>query len=136
MTVGERGEGRDVAEILAIAAVAQPWLNFTGLVLDFTGVILLAIEWRIAIVADREEAEILEQQERMRPRPMPAGFERPKGPHDAVFEDMRARRRVQERLRRGQAAREARRGWFAFALALIAIGFLLQIIGSFPLDQL
>lgn len=120
-----------MTEYWTIWAAAQPWLNFAGLWFDFVGIVLLAIEWRLALTAEAREAEIIAREERFRPRPFPG---RPDpAPHQEVFDDMRARRRVAERISRGVDARARRRSWFALALALIAFGFLLQIAGSAPL---
>lgn len=109
----------------------QPWLNFGGLTLDFIGLLILAIEWRIAIAAERLESEIEEREERLRPRPAPGGRQADH-PHGDVFEDMRRRQKLRERMSRGTMAREERRGWFVLALLLIAFGFLAQMAGSIP----
>lgn len=107
----------------------QPWLNVAGLALDFLGVVLLAFEWRVALAAERREAEIAEREERFRPRPT-----MPQRPHAEVFDDMDRRRKFQERMMRSRSAWQARRGWFTLAMALVALGFLLQIAGSLPLE--
>ena len=109
--------------------MAQVWLNVIGLSLDFLGVMLLAWEWSIALGAERREAE-LEARERLGARhPM---MPRPAGPHQAVFDHMREQRVAGEKGRRSVATQGLRRGWFGLAMALIASGFLLQILGSWP----
>lgn len=115
--------------MFALLDVWRGWIDLAGLSLDFIGVLLLASEWRIAIAAERREAELEEREMLLRPRP---GAPRPAGPHQAVFDDMRDR--MDERRRRGRMAadRAARRARFTPALALIAVGFLLQIIASAP----
>lgn len=107
----------------------QQWLNFAGLGFDFVGVIMLANEWRIAMNAERKEAEIREQEHRFRPNPNMPGIG---GPHQAVYNYMREDREFRQRTMREGFARHVRQTWFTFAMALIAIGFFLQGLGSFP----
>lgn len=108
----------------------QQWLNFAGLGFDFVGVIMLANEWRIAMNAERQEAEIREREHRFRPRPNMPGMD---GPHQDVFNHMREDREFLQRRMRGNLARHMRQKWFTFAMMLVATGFLLQGLGSFPL---
>ncbi|MEZ5923790.1 MAG: hypothetical protein R3D57_05335 [Hyphomicrobiaceae bacterium] len=106
-----------------------PYLNIAGLVLDFVGVIVLALEWWTALSAERHEAELRRRQEQLRPHPM---MPRPGGPHQPVFDHMRQQRETYQQIARGEASRGMRRGWFMLAMVLIALGFLLQIGGSWP----
>ena len=106
-----------------------PWLNILGLSFDFVGVILLAFEWWTALSAERQEAERLRRQAMLKPSPM---MPRPGGPHQAVFDHMRDQRETYQQVARGEAVRGMRRGWFALAMVLISLGFLLQIAGSWP----
>lgn len=108
---------------------AGPYLNIAGLTFDFLGVLLLAIEWWTALSAERREAERLRRQAMLKPSPM---MPRPGGPHQAVFDHMREQRETFQHVQRGEAVRGMRRGWFALAMVLIALGFLLQIAGSWP----
>lgn len=116
---------------LALALALQPWVNFGGLVLDFVGLLILAFEWRVAIRAERREAEIAEREEMFRPRP---NMPRPSSPHQDVFDDMRARHSFRMRAMRQRESREQRRSLFGFAIVLIVLGFFLQMLGSFPLE--
>jgi hypothetical protein len=108
----------------------KEWLNFAGLSLDFLGVMLLANEWRIAIRAEQREAEIAEREMRLRPNPM---MPRPDMPNQAVFDYMRENQRLLQQTLRARSARNMRRNWFTAAMLLIALGFLLQMVGSWPL---
>lgn len=107
----------------------QGWLNFTGLSLDFVGVLLLAYEWRIAVQAERREAELAQREQMLKPNPM---MPRPNIPQQAVFDHMREQQRFNQQYRRTQTTLLMRRSWFSAALLLIATGFLLQIVGSWP----
>jgi hypothetical protein len=106
-----------------------PYLNVAGLTLDFAGIVLLAIEWWTALSAERREADIRRRQEMLRPSPM---MPRPGGPHQPVFDHMRQQREAYAEIARGEAARGMRRSWFTLAMVLIALGFLLQMAGSWP----
>ena len=57
---------------------------------------------------------------------------RPANPHQAVFDHMREEQRAGARGRRRSAVQGVRRGWFMLAMALIALGFGLQRLGSWP----
>lgn len=107
----------------------QQWLNFAGLGFDFVGVIMLANEWRIAMKAEQDEAQIREREHRFRPHPNMPGIG---GPHQEVFNHIREDHEFRQRSMRGDLARNMREKWFTFAMALIAIGFLLQGLGSLP----
>lgn len=109
--------------------VAQAWINTAGLGLDFLGVLLLAFEWRTAMRHEAHEAEVAQREELVRPRP---GLPTPAGPHHEMHQDFKERQRFRERANRAAAARTQRRGWFVASLVLIAVGFLLQMIGSLP----
>ncbi len=106
-----------------------PYLNIAGLTFDFLGVVLLGLEWHTALSAERQEAERLRRQAMLKPSPM---MPRPGGPHQAVFDHMRDQRETFQQVQRGEAVRGMRRGWFMLAMVLIALGFLLQIAGSWP----
>ncbi len=106
-----------------------PWLNIAGLTFDFAGVILLGFEWWTALSAERQEAERLRRRAMLKPSPM---MPRPQGPHQAVFDHLREQRETYQQVQRGETTRGMRRGWFALAMVLISLGFLLQIAGSWP----
>jgi hypothetical protein len=109
--------------------IAQSWLNIAGLLLDFSGVMLLAWEWWLALSAERLEAELEDRERRLAPHP---SMPRPNNPHQPVFDHMRAQHAADFKSRRRTATRGMRRGWFATAMVMIALGFLLQILGSWP----
>ena len=109
--------------------IDQAWLNVAGLALDFLGVLLLAWEWWLALSADQREAELEARERQLQPSPM---MPRPANPHQAVFDHMREQQTSGARSRRLAATRGMRRGWFVLAMGLIAGGFLLQMLGSWP----
>jgi hypothetical protein len=110
----------------------QPWFNLIGLSLDFVGVIMLAYEWWIALSAERQEAERAAFEQRIRPHPIIQQQQQQGNPHHAIHEHMRENLRFQQQAQRAQNLRGMRRGWFTAAMALIAAGFLFQILGSVP----
>lgn len=120
-----------MTQFIAGFAAAQPWLNLAGLTLDFLGLILLAWEWRLALAAERREAEIAAREEMLRRRP-----NMPEHPNQEVFDDMRRRMRFREKQGRAQAAWAERGSWFTLALGVIALGILLQIAAAIPLPPL
>lgn len=107
----------------------QNWLNPLGLGFDFVGVLILAWEWWLALSADQREAAITEQQMRFRPHPMTPPLA---GEHQAVFDRMREDMRFRQMMERGHMTRSLRRAWFLTAFALMAVGFILQFLGSWP----
>jgi hypothetical protein len=109
--------------------IAQSWLNIAGLCLDFVGVVLLAFEWWLALSAERIEAETEDRERRLAPHP---SMPRPNNPHQAVFDHMRAQHSANVKSQRRSLTRGMRRGWFVTAMIMIAAGFLLQILGSWP----
>lgn len=109
----------------------QQWFNLAGLSFDFVGVIMLAYEWWIALSAERAEAERAAFEHRMRPHPM-MQQQQQSNPHQPVHDYMRENMRFQQQTLRAQGVRGMRRGWFTTAMAFIALGFLLQILGSWP----
>lgn len=107
----------------------QQWFNVAGLSFDFIGVVMLAYEWWIALSAERENAERAAHEQRLRPSPM---MPKPDNPHQPMHDFMREQLRFQRDSARANTIRGMRRGWFTAALVLIAFGFLLQIVGSWP----
>lgn len=109
--------------------ISQTWLSVAGLCFDFAGVMLLAFEWWTALKAEAREAELDDFERRIAPGPM---IPRAGGPHQAVFDHMREQHKAAARSRRGTSARGMRRGAFALAMILIACGFALQMLGTWP----
>jgi hypothetical protein len=108
----------------------QPWLNVVGVALDFAGVLILAYEWWIALKAEQHEAELLAREQRFK---MPPTMQpQQTNPHQPVFDHMREQQRFLQQQRRTQAVRGMRLNWFIAAFVLIALGYLLQFVGSFP----
>jgi hypothetical protein len=117
----------------------QQWLNLAGLTFDFVGVIMLGYEWWIALSADRESAEKAAFQNRIRPNPMmqqhmQQGLSADALRDRAMHDHMRAQLDFQREAAAAQGLRGMRSGWFKTAMIFIAGGFLLQILGSLPLD--
>jgi hypothetical protein len=117
----------------------QQWLNLSGLILDFIGVIILGYEWLIALRADEDNAEKAAFQNRIRPNPMvqqhmQQGLSADALRHRATHDHMRAQLEFQRESALAQGLRGMRSGWFKTAMVFIAGGFLLQILGSLPLD--
>jgi hypothetical protein len=112
----------------------QHWFNIGGLAIDFAGAMLLAREWWIALGSEQREDEFLERQRREDEllRPSPLAQQQQPNPSHAVFERMREQQRFTHRNQRLHSARGMRRAWFMTALGLIAGGFLMQILGSWP----
>ena len=105
------------------------WLNIAGLTFDFFGVLLLAYEWWIALKADEREAEIAARENMFKRSPMMPGRN---DRTQAVFDHMDEQMRFNQQMQRTRSTLGMRRGWFVLALVLIAAGFLLQILGSWP----
>jgi hypothetical protein len=110
----------------------QQWFNLAGLSCDFVGVMLLAYEWWIALSAEQKEAERAAFEQRIKPNPVMQQHMQSGNPHQPMHDHMREQLRFQQQSARAQAVRGMRRGWFVGALALIALGFALQIAGSLP----
>jgi hypothetical protein len=112
--------------------MVQQWFNVAGLGFDFVGVIMLAYEWWIALSADRQAAERAAFENRIRPNPMMQQQMQQANPHKPMHDYMREQLQFQRDLAQAQGLRGMRRGWFTAAMAFIAFGFLLQIMGSWP----
>ena len=110
----------------------QHWFNMAGLSLDFIGVIMLAYEWWIAHKAEQQAAERAAFEQRIRPNPVRQQQMPKNNPHQVMHDHMRETLQFQRQSMQAQMLRGMRRGWFTAALVLIAIGFLLQIVGSWP----
>jgi hypothetical protein len=112
--------------------MVQQWLNVAGLSFDFVGVLLLAYEWWITLGAEREAAERAAFENRIRPAPAMQEQMQQGNPHYAMHEVMREQLEFDREAARAQGFRGMRRSWFTAAMVFIALGFLLQIMGSFP----
>jgi hypothetical protein len=112
--------------------VMQQWFNLAGLCFDFLGVMMLAYEWWIALSADRQEAERAAFERRIQPPPMMRQQQQQSNPHQPMHDYMRENLRFQQQIQREQGIRGMRRGWFTAAMVFVALGFLLQIVGSWP----
>ncbi|MEJ2117604.1 MAG: hypothetical protein P8Y67_08225 [Alphaproteobacteria bacterium] len=108
----------------------QPWLNVVGVALDFAGVLILAYEWWIALKSEQHEAELLAREQLVK-RP-PSIQPQQTNPHQPVFDHMHEQRRFQQQQKRTKAVRGMRLSWFTTSFVLIALGYLLQFIGSLP----
>jgi hypothetical protein len=113
----------------------QGWLQVAGLGLDFVGVMLLAFEWLAAYRAQlreedagqrgvRELKQLAFAQQAVRDERLAA--------HMRMVEE-RARDRIRhEGVEIRRSGQQVRLPVFALAMVLIAAGFLLQILGSWP----
>lgn len=111
----------------------QQWFNLAGLSFDFVGVLMLAYEWWIALSADRKAAERAAFENRIRPNPVMQQQMQQGNPHQPMHDHMREQLKFQRDIAQAQGLRGMRQGWFVAAMIFIALGFLLQMLGSFPL---
>src|SRR5262245_45918378 len=113
----------------------QGWFQVAGLVLDFAGVMLLAYEWLAAFIAQRREEELVASGDRelktlafaqshVRDERMAAHYQ-----HVTSRAQDRIREQAGEIRRAGHRVRVP---VFVAALMLVAAGFVLQILGSWP----
>lgn len=113
----------------------QGWLQVSGLLMDFCGVMLLAYEWLVAYLAQRREDEIEERGVRELKN---LAFQRQNVRDERMGAHLQmVAERTQDRIRReGSEARQGghriRLPVFAVAMLLIAGGFMLQVGGSWP----
>ncbi len=112
----------------------QSWLNVAGLVLDFAGFCLLLREWRLAFFSEGRQLELEERLERDRSlRAFSAGHApEPQRRHLETSGRMMDGLAVKQARDAFNAARDARKGVFWAAAAMIVAGFLLQIAGAWP----
>ncbi len=110
----------------------QSWLTIGGLVFDFSGFALLLREWWLAFFNEGLQIETEEQLDRMRHlrnlRPAnPAGSDPFAALHKMQDDQAIRRARIAHK-----SAMAARRATFMFAAMLVALGFLLQLAGAWP----
>ena len=113
----------------------QGWFQVAGLAMDFAGVMLLAYEWLVGYGAQRREDEIAARGVREMNN-LSFAQQSVRDERMAAHLKMVAAR-TQERIRNEsseirQQGYRVRMPVFATALLLIAGGFLLQILGSWP----
>ena len=116
---------------MTLFLIVQPWLNLAGLVVDFVGVVLLAIEWRIALKAERREVDLAAREAA---REFPPTIKRTEFPGQEMMEWMERQRKSRDAMRRARSAFSERSGWFTLAFVFIIVGYLMQMVGSIPLS--
>jgi hypothetical protein len=113
----------------------QGWFQVAGLLMDFAGVMLLAYEWVVGHIAQRREDEIAARGVRDM-KNLDFAQQAVRNEQMAAHYRMVAAR-TQERIRNEgnevrQQGHRVRLPVFATAMVLIAGGFLLQVLGSWP----
>lgn len=115
--------------------MSQAWLQVVGLVLDFMGFALIAMEWLLAQRAEAEQRAIVEQQARAAES---RGHLARAAPDPAMQRHLEAVARMEQRradLAVG-ATREhyARRryGVIYAGMVLVLLGFVCQLLGAWP----
>jgi hypothetical protein len=112
--------------------MTQQWLTTIGLALDFAGFALLLREWWLAFFNEARQLEMEEQLERMRAMrtiiPRDPGQRNPYESLERV-QDEQAIRKARNIHRQAMSARKR---MFILAMALIALGFGLQLAGAWP----
>lgn len=113
----------------------QGWLQVAGLVMDLAGVMLLAIEWLVGYRAQQREEQAgdhaVRQLKSLAFAQQATRDERMAEHYRMVIDQAkdRARSTASEIRRQGH---QIRLPVFLLALALIVVGSLLQILGSWP----
>jgi hypothetical protein len=116
--------------------MTQAWLQVTGLVVEFLGVLLLAWEWFTAQRQDAAERAIAAEHAR-REESM-AGLQRMQQPSSHLQTHFEMSRDMQRRMTAGRIdhARQHYGGLrgriVVLALLLVTAGFVLQLLGSWP----
>jgi len=110
----------------------QSWLTIGGLAFDFTGFALLLREWWLAFFNEGRQIAADEQLDRVRHlRSL-----RPPGPGNdpfAALHKMQDDQAVRSARMAHKSAMAARRSVFIMAAVFIALGFLLQLAGAWPI---
>ena len=113
----------------------QGWLQVSGLLMDFSGVMLLAYEWLVAFKAQRREEEVEARGDREL-KNLAFAESNVRDERMAAHLKMVASRAKDKLREEGIAIRrqghQIRLPVFVFAMLLIACGFLLQVAGSWP----
>ena len=113
----------------------QAWLTVVGLIADFAGFCLLLREWWLAFFNEGRQLQMELNLERQRSLRRFAQTNMPdalKG-HAQTAARMDEDRAFQVAQSEHAKTRNARKGIFALAAALIVLGFLLQVAGAWPL---
>jgi hypothetical protein len=112
--------------------MTQQWLTVLGLVLDFTGFMLVLREWWLAFFNEQRQIEMEEQFERMRAlrnlRPRAPGEPNPFERVERMQDDQAIRNARQIH----RTAMAVRRNTFILSVVLVVGGFVLQIVGAWP----
>lgn len=112
----------------------QAWLTVAGLALDFIGFVLLLREWWLAFFSESRQIGAEEQLERARTlrnlRPPSSTGTDP----FATLDRMQDEQAIRKARAAHRSAMAARRRAFVFAAALIILGFLLQLVGAWPIS--
>ena len=112
--------------------MTQQWLTTIGLAMDFAGFALLLREWWLAFFNEARQLEMEEQLERMRAMrtiiPRDPGQRNPYESLERV-QDEQAIRKARTIHRQAMSARKR---MFVLAMALIVLGFILQLAGAWP----
>lgn len=113
----------------------QGWFQVAGLAMDFAGVMLLAYEWLVGHLAQRREEEIaargVREMKQIEFAQQSVRDERMAAHYRMVAARTEDRIRSQGNEIRQQGHR-VRLPVFVLAMGLIAGGFLLQMLGSWP----
>lgn len=113
----------------------QGWIQIAGLAMDFAGVMLLAYEWLVGYLAQRREDDIaargVREMKHLKFAQQSVRDERLAAHYRMVAA------RTEDRIRNEgnevrQQGHRVRLPVFVFAMILIAGGFLLQMLGSWP----
>lgn len=113
----------------------QGWFQVAGLALDFAGVMLLAYEWLVGYSAQRREDEIAARGVRELSN---LGFAQQSVRDERMAAHLKmVAARAEDRIRNESSqvrlqGQRVRMPVFATAMLMIAGGFLLQILGSWP----
>ena len=116
--------------------MGQIWLQVGGMVVEFVGVMLLAWEWFAARRQDLAERRLAAAQAR-REEGM-AGLQRVQADNAQMQRHLEMSRDMQRRMTASQvdqtrAQYGSMRGWaVGLALAFVAVGFVLQLMGTWP----
>jgi hypothetical protein len=113
--------------------MTQQWLTIAGIALDFVGFGLLLREWWLAFFNEGRQLEMAEQLERMRAmRNMIPRNPGERNPYESLerVQDEQAIRKARTVHRQAMAARKR---MFLLACVLVVAGFVLQIVGAWPL---
>jgi hypothetical protein len=110
----------------------QSWLTIGGLAFDLAGFALLLREWWLAFFNESRQIAAAEQLERVR-HLRNLGPPSPGSDPFAALHRMQDDQAVRSARMAHKSAMAARRSVFIIAAAFIALGFLLQLAGAWPI---